>query len=119
MPTVFPTHMYVLAPDHCWYLSLSPIDVKQVRVRFGVTLAPEVLASFEDPEMEVAQIASFFDQVNSEDRGIIEGVYQGVASPYAAQGHLSWLEKELHDFQSYLVGRLGPAMGQHLKEVGT
>ena len=119
MPTVFPTHMYVLAPDHCWYLSLSPLSVDKIKVRFGVALAPEVLDGFENPEMEIAQIESFFDQVNDEDRGIIEGVYKGASSHFATQGRLSWLEKELHDFQAYLAGRLGPAMGQHLKEVGT
>ncbi|NNJ77016.1 MAG: aromatic ring-hydroxylating dioxygenase subunit alpha, partial [Anderseniella sp.] len=41
MPTVFPAHMYVLAPDHVWYLSLRPKGVGEVHVRFGVALAPE------------------------------------------------------------------------------
>ena len=36
MPTVFPSHMYVLAPDHMWYLSLHPKDVDHVHVRFGL-----------------------------------------------------------------------------------
>jgi choline monooxygenase len=27
MPTVYPSHMYVLAPDHLWYLSLRPRSV--------------------------------------------------------------------------------------------
>ncbi len=31
MPTVFPSHMYVLAPDHMWYLSLHPRGVDAVR----------------------------------------------------------------------------------------
>ena len=43
MPTVFPSHMYVLAPDHLWYLSLRPKGVNEVHVRFGASLAPEVL----------------------------------------------------------------------------
>ena len=36
LPTVFPSHMYVLAPDHLWYLSLRPLGVGQVQLRFGV-----------------------------------------------------------------------------------
>ncbi|MGH1480585.1 MAG: aromatic ring-hydroxylating oxygenase subunit alpha, partial [Geminicoccales bacterium] len=44
MPTVFPCHMYVLAPDHLWYLSLRPNGVGEVNVRFGAALAPEVHA---------------------------------------------------------------------------
>ncbi len=35
--------MYVLAPDHLWYLSLRPNSVGEVHVRFGAALAPEVL----------------------------------------------------------------------------
>ena len=45
MPTVFPSHMYVLAPDHMWYLSLHPKDVDHVHVRFGLAVAPEVCAA--------------------------------------------------------------------------
>jgi len=36
LPNVYPTHMYVLAPDHLWYLSLRPNGVGKVKVRFGV-----------------------------------------------------------------------------------
>jgi len=31
LPTIFPSHMYALAPDHLWYLSLQPMGVDQVR----------------------------------------------------------------------------------------
>ncbi len=41
-------HMYVLAPDHLWYLSLRPEGVGQVQLRFGVALAPEVHAALGD-----------------------------------------------------------------------
>lgn len=119
MPTVFPSHMYVLAPDHCWYLSLVPESAGEVRVRFGVSLAPEVIDSLDDPEAEIVQLESFFDQVNDEDRAIVEGIYRGLSSPLAEPGALSWLEKELHDFQCYLAKRLSPAGAPRLKKVGT
>src|SRR5262249_43427546 len=48
MPTVYPTHMYVLAPDHLWYLSLRPKGLGEVDVRFGVAIAPEVMAAVPD-----------------------------------------------------------------------
>ena len=108
MPTVFPSHMYVLAPDHCWYLSLRPHGVGQVHVRFGVAIAPEVHAEFEGPERDawMADLNHFFDHVNEEDRTVVEGIYAGSGAGLAAPGNLSWLEREIHDFQKYLSGRL-------------
>ena len=45
MPTVFPSHMYVLAPDHLWYLALQPDGVGRTRIRYGAAIAPEMLAA--------------------------------------------------------------------------
>jgi len=106
MPTVFPSHMYVLAPDHMWYLSLRPKGVDEVHVRFGVALAPEVNAALPDPVAAISDLVRFFEQVNAEDRGVVEGIYAGSCSSYAAPGPLSWMERELHDFQKYLARRL-------------
>jgi phenylpropionate dioxygenase-like ring-hydroxylating dioxygenase large terminal subunit len=107
MPTVFPSHMYVLAPDHLWYLSLRPKSVGEVHVRFGAALAPEVAASLNDPESFVADLVGFFDRVNAEDKIVVEGLYEGTGSPLARPGRLSWLEREIHDFMGYLARGLG------------
>jgi phenylpropionate dioxygenase-like ring-hydroxylating dioxygenase large terminal subunit len=109
MPTIFPTHMYVLAPDHFWYLSLRPKSVGEVHVRFGVALAPEVAASEADLPGYVDRLVGFFDRVNEEDRVVVESIYRGAASPLAEPGPLSWLEREIHDFQIYLANRLTDA----------
>ena len=106
LPTVFPSHMYVLAPDHLWYLSLRPKGVGQVDVRFGVALAPEVHASLIDPELWISELVEFFDVVNAEDRQVVEGIYAGSRSGFAKPGPLSWLEREIHDFERYLARRL-------------
>ena len=45
---MFPTHMYVLAPDHLWYLSLRSKGVGEVEIRFGAAIAPEVDAALSD-----------------------------------------------------------------------
>ncbi len=102
MPTVFPAHMYVLAPDHLWYLSLRPKALGEVHVRFGAALAPEVMESLHDPQPFVSELVDFFDRVNEEDRIIVEGLYQGTGAPLARPGRLSWLEREIHDFICYL-----------------
>lgn len=106
LPTIFPSHMYVLAPDHLWYLSLRPRGVGQVDVRFGVALAPEVDAGLTERDQWLDELIAFFDRVNAEDRSVVEGIFRGAQSGFAAQGPLSWLEREIHDFQRYLALRL-------------
>lgn len=109
MPTIFPAHMYVLAPDHLWYLSLRPDGPGRVHLRFGVALAPEVHAALgEGREPWVAELTDFFDRVNAEDKAVVEGIHLGAQAPLAGQGPLSWLEREIHDFARYLAARLTP-----------
>jgi phenylpropionate dioxygenase-like ring-hydroxylating dioxygenase large terminal subunit len=115
MPTVFPTHMYVLAPDHLWYLSLRPKSLGEVYLRFGYALAPEVYESLEDRDGFIAETNAFFDRVNDEDRVVTEGIYQGSRAPLAKGGRLSWLEREIHDFMQYLVRRLDTGEQQRPK----
>ena len=106
MPTVFPAHMYVLAPDHVWYLSLRPKGVGEVHVRFGVALAPERLDAFPNKQAALKDLITFFDHVNEEDRFVVEGIFTGAHGALAQAGPLSWLEREIHDFQKYLAGKL-------------
>ena len=115
LPTVFPTHMYVLAPDHLWYLSLRPRGVGQVDVRFGVAIAPEVdamLGYADERAAWVNDLTEFFGHVNTEDRQVVEGIYAGSRSSQSTPGPLSWLEREIHDFQKYLSRRLGDGAGE-------
>lgn len=106
MPTVFPSHMYILAPDHLWYLSLRPRGTSQVDLRFGIAVAPEQYASLEEPDEWVAEMVSFFGDVCEEDRLVVEGIQKGSGAPLARPGPLSWLEHELQDLMGYLVDRL-------------
>ncbi len=109
MPTVFPSHMYVLAPDHMWYLSLHPRGVDAVDIRFGFAVAPEVHADLtrqQKLESWTAETLAFFDKVNAEDKFVVEGIHRGSASPLARPGPFSWLEREIHDFARYLDRQL-------------
>ncbi len=106
LPGIFPAHMYVLAPDHLWYLSLRPRGPGQTDIRFGIALAPEVHENLEDVDAYVAEMATFFAAVNEEDRIVTEGIYRGAQAPLSQAGPLSWLERELHDFMKYLASRL-------------
>ncbi len=106
MPTVFPSHMYVLAPDHLWYLSLQPDGIDKVSIRYGVAFAPEKLAANNDREALVTEAADFLWEVNLEDRFVVEGLFEGTAAPLAEPGPLSWLERENHEFAGYISRRL-------------
>jgi phenylpropionate dioxygenase-like ring-hydroxylating dioxygenase large terminal subunit len=106
LPTVYPSHMYVLAPDHLWYLSLQPREPGRVGVRFGVALAPERIEMLEDREAYVQELCEFFDRANAEDRSIVEGIFRGMQGALARPGPLSWLERQLHELTRYLARRL-------------
>ena len=106
MPTVFPSHMYVLAPDHLWYLALQPDGPGRTRIRYGAALAPEVLAAQSDPETYIGETKTFLDAVQLEDKNVVEGIFAGAKAPLSSPGPLSWLERENHEFTQYLARRL-------------
>ena len=106
MPTVFPSHMYVLAPDHLWYLSLQPDGPSRTRIRYGAAIAPEVLEAKTDREAYIADTKAFLDKVQDEDRHVVEGIFKGAQSPLGMPGPLSWLERENHEFAQYIARRL-------------
>jgi choline monooxygenase len=106
MPTVFPGHMFVLAPDHLWYLCLQPLGSQRVAIKYGAAVPPEVLAGQEDVEAFVARTKAFLDRVQVEDRDVVEGIFRGAMSPLGTPGPLSWLERENHEFTQYLARRL-------------
>ena len=106
LPTVYPTHMYSLAPDYLWYLSLRPQSTGEVLVRLGVAIPPEVHASAGKATEFRQSMEQFFDRVNAEDQRLVEGIYAGSRAPLATSGPLCWLEQALHDFKGYLARRL-------------
>lgn len=103
LPTIFPSHMISLAPDHLWYLSLQPLGHNKVNIRYGAALAPEVLAASDDPDTLISEVIAFLDQVNEEDRGVVEGIFKGSIGTLARAGPLCWLERENHEFTQYIA----------------
>jgi len=112
LPFVYPAHMYVLAPDLMWYLSIRPKALGQVHVRLGITAAPEVMASVGDRDAFARERLAFFDEVCAEDRAIVEGIYENLSAPLARPGRMSWLERGLHEFFGYLARRLAGWSGE-------
>ena len=106
LANIFPTHMYVLAPDHLWYLSLFPQHTGQTQLIFGVAIAPEVYHHHPDIEKFIHDTEEFFDRVNDEDKDIVENIYHNSYSSFAHGGRLSWLEKGIYHFIQYLDKKL-------------
>jgi len=106
LPTIFPSHMYSLAPDHLWYLSLQPNGTNKVYIKFGAAVAPEVLKDQNDPEKFLNETREFLYEVQKEDRFVVEGIFKGVNSPLGSPGPLSWLERENHEFTQYIARKL-------------
>ena len=106
MPTVFPSHMYVLAPDHLWYLSLQPDGVGKVRMRYGAALAPEVIQYAENERTLVDEFKQLLDKTQEEDRLLVESIFENAKAPVSIAGPLSWLEREVHEFTQYLARKL-------------
>ncbi|MBC6439420.1 MAG: Rieske 2Fe-2S domain-containing protein [Rhodospirillales bacterium] len=104
--TVYPCHMFVLAPDHLWYLSLQPINPGAIDIRYGLAFAPEIMAEKGKLKARIREAKTFLDQTNDEDRGVVEGLFEGVQAPLAEPGPLSWLEKENLDFTRYVLKRV-------------
>ena len=101
--TVYPSHMYSLAPDHLWHLSVQPRGVGKVSIRFGAALAPEVADTHPNLKSFVADVVNFLHTVNAEDRAVVESMYAGMKSGLAKPGPLCWLEREGHEFAGYLA----------------
>jgi choline monooxygenase len=103
---VFPTHVMQLQPDWLWYLQLSPLGTGRVRIRWDVSIAPEVLADQADPAAYVADLLALLNLVNSEDRPIVEGVFRGVQRTTLPRGPLSYYERNVYDFDRYIARSL-------------
>lgn len=106
LAAVFPTHVMQLQPDWMWYLQISPIDTDHVRIRWDVSVAPEVLAAQSDQAGYIAELLELVNLVNSEDQPIVEGVRRGVTNPGLQRGPLSYLEQNVFDFDRYIARRL-------------
>jgi choline monooxygenase len=102
----FPTHVMQLQPDWLWYLQLSPLGTSRVRIRWDVSVAPEVLADQADPAAYVAGLLALLNLVNSEDRPIVEGVFRGVQRTTLQRGPLSYFERNVYDFDRYIARSL-------------
>lgn len=103
---LFPSHTIQLQPDMLWYLSLMPVGMSQVRIRWRVSIPGEILDNSPDREKHIADVKKLLIQVNSEDRPVVEGLFQATASILAKAGPMSHLERNVYEFDRYIARKL-------------
>lgn len=106
LAAVFPTHVMQLQPDWLWYLQISPLGTDRVRIRWDVSVAPSVLDAQPDRDAYVADLLRLLNAVNSEDQPIVEGIRRAATGPQFPRGPLSYLERNVYDFDRYIARRL-------------
>ena len=102
---IYPSLMITLTPGSFWYLLLTPDGPDHVQVLFGGGLSKDWAA---DPKAlaYLETVMELLDDVNIEDKGCVEKVYQGMLSGLSAPGPLSHLERPNYDFATYLAQRI-------------
>ena len=103
---LFPNHTIQLQPDLLWYLSIMPQGTDQVRICWRVSIPQEILADVEDREEHIARAKALLVKVNAEDRPTVEGVFQATASDLAQQGPMSYLERNVYEFNRYIARKV-------------
>jgi phenylpropionate dioxygenase-like ring-hydroxylating dioxygenase large terminal subunit len=107
LAAVFPGFVVQLQPDWLWFLRITPIGTGRVRIAWQVAIAPEMLAGQADPGAYVDEVMALIHLVNSEDRPVVEGLRRGMHRPQFDRAPLSYLERNVYDFDRYISCRLG------------
>ena len=108
---LYPSLMITLTPGYFWYISLHPKGPGQVHIRFGGGMSND-FAEDTDVDENFTQLKTLLDEVNVEDRGCTEKVFNGLCSDAATPGHLSHLERPNYDFAQYLMGKIAAGLGE-------
>ncbi len=103
--TIYPSLMITLTPGYFWYLSLHPQGPAKVRIVFGGGFSPDFADDPKAPEY-LAQVKALLDEVNVEDKGCTERVYNGLCSGLSQPGPLSHLERPNYDFAQWLAQKI-------------
>ena len=101
----FPCHLVTLMPDYLWYISVQPHGVGQFRATWGVAVPPEVLADIspDDHADWLAQLGTYMNVANDEDKVLVEALHRGTASTVLPEGTLHPIERNLWQFTRYLA----------------
>ena len=108
LAAVFPGLFMQLQPDWMWSLQLTPIGTAQVRVESRVAVPQAVLDAKPPVERDqwLTALFALIDQVNAEDRSIVESIRASVDRPQFERAPLVPLERNVYDFDRHVATRL-------------
>jgi len=99
---VLPTQLISISPQRTFWLCVQPDGVARTRIRWGVSVYPDKLSP-EEREAYAARSLASHEEINGEDRAIIESIYRNARSLHATGGRLSVMERSLWEFQQYVA----------------
>ncbi len=102
---IFPCHLVTLMPDYLWWISVQPEGVDRFNATWGVAVPPEVLKDISDAEYDkwLGDFESYIDIANDEDKVLVEALQQGTRSPVLPKGTFHSIERNLWQFNRYLL----------------
>ncbi|MFT5351341.1 MAG: choline monooxygenase, partial [Gammaproteobacteria bacterium] len=103
---VFPAHTMQLQPDMLWYVTVQPHGIDHFRMRWSVSIPPEIMNGIDNPEQYIEDTRELLIAVNAEDEDIIGKVFQGAKSSQAIPGPYAYLERNVFHFGQYLARQL-------------
>ncbi len=100
---VYPAMVASLSPDTLVYLSLQPVGVSQVQVKWGICVWEDNLS-----EEHKQQRIEKWQQINHEDHEVLQGLQKGLRSSFYQGGALApeSLEGCVSHFHDYLIRML-------------
>ncbi len=103
--SIYPSLLITLTPGYFWYLCLTPDGPDHVNVLYGGGMSAAWMTD-PDAAAHLTTIKALLDDVNIEDKGCVEKVYQGIVAGLSAPGPLSHLERPNFEFAQYLASRI-------------
>jgi len=103
---VFPSHTIQLQPDFLWYLSILPLGMDKISIRWSVSIPAEILDAAKDRQAHIDEVMALLHKVNSEDKPVVESVFEATRSPSAVRGPMSYLERNVWQYGRYLARKL-------------
>ncbi len=104
--SVYPALLITLTPGYFWYLCLTPDGPGHVNVLYGGGMSADWIAD-PDAASHLATVKALLDDVNIEDKGCVEKVYQGLCAGLSGPGALSHLERPNFEFAQWIASRVG------------
>ncbi|MFK8018130.1 MAG: SRPBCC family protein, partial [Pseudomonadales bacterium] len=107
LAAIFPNQTMQLQPDLLWYVLVQPDGVDHLKLRWSVSVAPEIMKDQEQGRKFVEESRELLVAVNAEDEAIIPNVYAGTKDPNASRSRYSHLERNVFRFGCYLAAKIG------------